>query len=144
MSWTDKYISPPIPFVARGRGFSGCDCGGLVLLILREEFGITARDTELEYEASHFERMTHEKRAVLDSAIADAMQEWIPIPQGDERVGDMAVFAPKGIPSHVGLVIGRGRMIHMEQDAGQSCLATIHGLEWGSIFKGYYRHAKMF
>ena len=104
-SWTDKYISPPIPFVPRGRGFSGCDCGGLVLLVLKEEFGVVARDTEMEYEAAHFERMTHAKRAVLEEAIGDAMREWCPVGRDEVRPGDMAVFAPKGVPSHVGVVV---------------------------------------
>ena len=46
MSWSDKYVSPPIPFKPRGRDFSGCDCGGLVLLALKDHFGIEARDVE--------------------------------------------------------------------------------------------------
>lgn len=143
-SWSDKYISPPIPFVPCGRDFSGCDCGGLVLLVLREEFGIVALDAEREYEAAHFERMTHDKRKVLEQAIDEAMREWVPIEREEAQAGDMATFAPKGVPCHVGVVIVPGRMLHMEQEAGQSSLADIHGLKWGSSFAGYYRHAKMF
>lgn len=144
MNWSDKYISPPIPFKPRGRDFSGCDCGGLVLLVLKDHFGVTARDTEKEYEDGHFERMTRDNRQILEGAIEDAMQEWVPVAREDVKPGDMAVFAPRGVPCHVGVVVSPGRMLHVDQCEGQTCLADIHGLKWGGSFQGYYRHAKMF
>ena len=144
MSWSDKYISPPIPFKPRGRDFSGCDCGGLVLLVLKDHFDIEARDTEKEYEDGNFGRPTQAKLSSLGSAIDNALgDEWHPVSRENSRPGDLVIFAPRGIPCHVGLVVSPGKMIHVEEGSGQSMLSDIHGIEWGSKVKGYYRHAKM-
>lgn len=52
MQWHEKYIG--IPFENGGRSFLGCDCGGLVLLMLKTERGIHAKDMLEVYERQEF------------------------------------------------------------------------------------------
>ena len=63
MQWHEKYIG--IPFENGGRSFLGCDCGGLVLLMLKTERGINAKDMLEVYERQELhtrdgqERLSH-------------------------------------------------------------------------------------
>lgn len=140
MAWTDKYIG--IPFAENGRDFDGCDCGGLVLLALRTERGIVARDFGAEYTAAEFRG--REGRRHLEALIAECAREF---PRVDApRPLDVLRFAVGGAICHVGLYVdglGGGRMLHVEETGGAARLEYINGLHWNRRLREIRRHERL-
>lgn len=140
MAWTDKYIG--IPFMAGGRDFDGCDCGGLVLLALRTEKNIVARDFGAEYSAAEFRGRAG--RARLAAVITEYAREFpcVNMP----RPLDVLRFSVGGAVCHVGLYVdgmGGGRMLHVEETGGTARLEYINGLHWGRRLREIRRHERL-
>lgn len=55
------------------------------------------------------------------------------------RMLDIVVFNLAGKPSHVGVCIGRGRFIHVEE-GGRSRIEMLSSSLWSSRIEGYYRY----
>lgn len=139
---TNKFIS--IPFKEKGRDFYGCDCWGLGWLILKEEAGIVIE--------SHDELYRH----TLDPDIPknfrrDAEKNWVslyssaeecraaPLSARREKKYDFVLLRQRGLPSHVGIVVRPGVMIHMQSQS--NCEVTSYlGLRWQCQIMGFYRH----
>lgn len=105
-SWSNRYVG--IPFADGGRDRSGLDCWGLCLLVLREQFGIDARDYEYESAVGSTEAI----RQIFE----DELSNWdiVEVP----RVGDVICIRWKGAPVHFGIVSEKGRFIHSKQGVG--------------------------
>jgi cell wall-associated NlpC family hydrolase len=75
---------------------------------------------------------------------ADLMQaeaiRWIPVPAGQEKFGDAVLLYISGLPSHIGFVLGQGRMIHAQQKTFSVIANYRHDLDWRSRRKSFYRH----
>lgn len=117
--WTEKYLD--IPFVDRGASFKGCDCFGAVQLIYREECGInlpTYPGVASAMDVAAFRTIVREA----------AGPQWDDVEPGREQDFDVVLLS--GIievegrkasrPTHVGLVVQPGRLIHIEQGTGVS------------------------
>ena len=107
----NKYIK--IPFKSHGRDFDGCDCYGLVRLVLKEEYGINIPDF---WDYSH----ANDIKAVADlimnnKAIVASKKKEYP----DE--GDIVVFRHSGAVCHVGIFVGEGLVLHMLNSANANC-----------------------
>jgi len=108
--WVTSYIG--IPFVDLGRDRDGCDCWGLVRLVLDEISGLTLP----LWMASEVEAAA----AIGDQRISG---NWRPVDPGDERALDVVEmsgatriddrFAWGSI--HVGVIIGAGWLLHTER-----------------------------
>lgn len=104
MQWHEKYIG--IPFENGGRSFLGCDCGGLVLLMLKTERGIHAKDMLEVYERQELHTRDGQER--LSHMIGDSLSEWVLLPKGTEpkrwtwpytaTVGPIAIAPPWLMP----------------------------------------------
>jgi hypothetical protein len=111
--WTGDYVG--IPFVDLGRNRDGCDCWGLVRLILAEQAGL-ALPSLATSEADHA-GVQRELRLARRSA------EWRHILAGDERLLDVVeMVTPTRTdtgwdfpPLHVGVVAAPGWLIHVER-----------------------------
>lgn len=139
-AWTDKYIG--IPFVEGGRDFDGCDCGGLVLLALRTERGIVARDFGAEYTAAEFRGRAG--RAHLAAVITEYAREFPRVTA--PRPLDVLRFAVGGAVCHVGLYVdalGGGRMLHVEETGGTARLDYMRGPHWSTRLREIRRHARL-
>lgn len=120
----------PVPFVEKGRDFSGWDCYGLVHCAYREIYGVEL-PAYLEYDSTR-------EYEQLRSLIATAKPLWTPVK--DCQVGDVALFTISGQPIHVALVVDRRNALHAESKLG-TFLEPIRGVVWGKRLEGIYRYA---
>ena len=116
MRWTDKYIK--IPFKDRGNGFDGCDCWGLLRLILREELGVEISDHS-DVKAGD---LLAKVRKITKGSVEDS--EWQKIKPGQETTFDCVLMkghvrcdgAIRSVPVHIGCVTLPGKLIHIEKE----------------------------
>jgi cell wall-associated NlpC family hydrolase len=127
--WVKKYIG--IPFESSGRTMDGCDCYGLVRLVLRTEYGKELPELSGDYtdalNLAETAKLFAEKRPVLAA-------EKLPGPR--ERA--IVVIAEHGHPCHIGIVAGSGYILHTGRKTGSVCQRDTHPGLRGRI-EGYYR-----
>ena len=137
--WHEKYIG--IPFVNGGRSFAGCDCGGLILLMVQEERGIKALDMLDVYSLRDLHTRTGQ--AKLSEMIAESLAEWVPVSlTGSARPLDMALYRFNGLDCHCAAVVDARHIIHVEENR-PSRLAPLKMVGTGYKLVGLYRHAKL-
>lgn len=130
--WCNEYIH--IPFKEHGREPDGCDCWGLARVIYKEKLGIEL-PTLLDY------KNTKDSRAIAD-LYEEEHKEWENIPIGQEKEFDILVFKILGLPTHIGVVINKGMMIHCEYGSGTHITEYSKDIQWKKRLAGVYRHAK--
>jgi len=127
--WVKKYIG--IPFVSCGRTIEGCDCYGLVRLVLRGEYGIDLPSLSDDYtdalNVAETARLFAEQLPVLAAEKLDAPEE-----------GAVAVITERGAAAHIGVAAGGGYILHTGIKTGGVCQRETHPGLRGRI-KGYYR-----
>lgn len=139
MHWSDKYIG--IPFVEGGRDFSGCDCGGLVLLVLREECGIEARDF-VDYEVEDFKSLRGLIK--IGRGIDEVVSEDWALFGGKLKPFDLLRFRAGKAHCHVGIYVGANSFMHVQDGAGQiALLASLDDLTWGPRLFEQCRHKEL-
>lgn len=127
--WVKKYIG--IPFAWHGHAHSGCDCYGLVRLVMREQYGITV--PEYAYTDSQDD---------LREAFCIGLRHrdaWL---QDRVREGNVIVLSVHGQPLHCGLIVDSSDMLHASQGASV-CIERFDSLFWRSRHMGYFRHKDM-
>lgn len=113
--WWNQYVG--IPFKWRGSARDGCDCWGLVCLVMREQFGADlpallrrVRKTDVHVNAL----MEHTRKVELE----------------DLQPGDILHMRGLNHDSahdlHCGIVLPKGRVLHSEEGAG-SCVRRLTG-----------------
>lgn len=138
-NWTDAFIG--IPFREGGRDVSGCDCGGLVLLVLRELAGVHARDVAVDYGAEHFRGSTGRRR--LEAAIASALAEWRPVRPGEAlHPLDMLQFHIGDVKCHLALHVGPRTMLHVIHGS-DSIIDNPDRPMWSNRLVEVWRHAAL-
>jgi cell wall-associated NlpC family hydrolase len=160
-AWASDYIG--LPFLVRGRDARGCDCWGLVRLVLGERFGIEVPSYAGDYETiedhgrlaalvnkgisttetqRHRERegrapgAPRDPRCLYASVVHPA---WSEVDPGQECPGDVLLLRLRGLPIHVGLLVAKGWMLHTREATG-SVLERLDGLAWGRRVLGTYRY----
>ncbi|MDR0455947.1 MAG: C40 family peptidase [Treponema sp.] len=128
-AWVKNYIG--IPFVSNGRTMDGCDCYGLVRLVLRNEYGIELPELSNDYDnalnITATARLFAEKRPILAAE---------KLPQMQERA--VVVITEHGHPCHIGIACGGGYILHTGIKTGSVCQRATHPGLRGRI-EGYYR-----
>lgn len=131
MNWTDKYIG--IPFVSKGRTELGCDCYGLVRLILAVECGIMLNEYANGYS---------EANNVLDvqEAIRSNLAVVKPIQAEELQEFDIVLFKFKGAVCHMGIVVDPNtkRFIHVMRGR-DTHTASLDQLLYRRRIEGFYR-----
>jgi cell wall-associated NlpC family hydrolase len=129
-SWVEKYIG--LPFEERGRSSSGCDCWGLVRLILREEMGIEVADFSEHYQSTgEFKRVKF--------LIEKEAQQWKQIGADEVRLADLVLLRFREYPLHIGMALEPGLMIHTERGK-EAVIERYDQLKWINKIVGFYRH----
>jgi len=123
----NEYVG--IPYKAGGRDRDGCDCYGLVRLVLRERFGKEMPEYGecISHGADESYRLISD-----DMPLVDAFRPDVP------QAGDVVVLKMRGQPSHIGVYLGGGKMLHTlaEHD---SAIESVDGPKWVKRIEGYYR-----
>lgn len=128
-AWVSPYVG--LPFVDHGRG-PGYDCWGLVLLVLRERYGVEAPDFGGSYSS------TRDIDGVPAAfAAGEALPEWSRVDAPAE--GDVVVILVAGKPMHCGVVVGANTMLHARPKTG-SVVERYDRPHWGRRVEGFYRH----
>lgn len=130
--WSAPYVG--LPWHEKGRDQAGVSCWGLVLLAYRERFGIELPPYDDRFACSS---EAIEIAAIVAGATASA--PWRRVPAEDAREMDVAVLRRCGIDSHVGLIAGPWRMLHIVN--GQpSCIVSLRESRWEHRLTAIYRH----
>ena len=138
-AWVGSWIG--LPFRLGGRGPADFDCWGLARAVLAAEFGIDAPAYERGYPEDARDR------AALADLVSHGMPGWRPIAEGDaarsgigERPGDLILMRHGRHACHIGMVVARGTMLHIEEGTDSS-LDRYDGPRWRRRLAGIYRHA---
>jgi len=126
--WVKKYIG--IPFVSNGRTMNGCDCYGLIRLVLLNEYGIELPELSDNYNDA---RNVNETAKLFTENIPVLTSEKLSKPQ--EKA--VAVITEYGKPCHVGIAAGGGFILHTSAKTGCVCQRESHPALRGRL-EGYY------
>ena len=119
MEWVHDYMG--IPFKARGRDIHGCDCWGLVRLVLWDKRGVILPDYD-SYDIPTSPQAAHQ----LTTAAKDGTWQEVSKP----RALDVAVMtsvvrgmdgALQRTPVHVGVMVSANHVLHLEDGVGVLC-----------------------
>ncbi len=106
LSVFDRYVG--IPYHDRGRSLVGIDCYGLVCLVYRELRGI-----ELPSYAEGY--VTASDRRAIAQLVAGGLSDWQPVAVGEERPFDGCLMREGARPTHIGLVVSPGLVLHVDR-----------------------------
>jgi len=127
--WVKKYIG--IPFASNGRSMDGCDCYGLVRLVLRNEYGVDLPELSDNYAdaqcVSETSRLFARHLPVLAAEKIGAAEEKA-----------VAAITLHGVIAHIGIAAGGGYILHTGIKTGSICQRETHPGLRGRI-EGYYR-----
>jgi cell wall-associated NlpC family hydrolase len=132
-AWIARYVG--IPYKVNGRDLDGCDCYGLLALVLWREFHCYVPPVE-PYPARPAEAADVSARAVEDDRV------WLPKMYADPEPGDALLFRLAGLPIHCGVYVGEGRFLHTQE----RCNAVVERLDgpiWRRRLHAVYRHRDM-
>ncbi|MFN0133437.1 MAG: host specificity factor TipJ family phage tail protein [Phycisphaerales bacterium] len=128
-SWVGSYVG--LPFLEHGRDRGGVDCWGLLRLVYAERYGI--------FLPSHHDGYAGTDDAPGITAVLDAELglgvRWRPRGPG-VRLGDALLFHVAGVP-HVGVAVGRGRMLHCRRGS-DSCVERFDVGTWSPRLGGAF------
>lgn len=137
-AWANAYIG--IPYVDRGRDRVGCDCWGLVRLVLMEQFAIALESLHEDYPSSA-------DTGATARLIAGHLSPWIPVKTPDWQVsspqaGDGILMRRMMRDCHTGIFVGPRHFIHAEEKIGVVLAELGQGRD-ARRWTGIYRHEKL-
>ena len=123
-----RYIG--VPFVPLGRDMTGCDCWGLVRLFYQNELNIELPSYVYDesFNPEELNELAEKEKAA-----------WAKVPLGEEKVGDVILL--RLLNPHVGIVLKRGTMVHIEKGI-DSCVEKYNSSLWKKRIRGIYRYGK--
>jgi cell wall-associated NlpC family hydrolase len=136
-NWTKEYVG--IPFKDKGRGHEGVDCWGLCRLIWEDRFGLSLPD----YLGTYGKSIDSKDVSRVISYNGPNSGSWNKIEKGKEVIGDGVLLRIGGFPTHIGLVLSPGWMIHCI-NGKDSALERYDTMGWRHKVVGFYRHEKLF
>ncbi|MFA4904478.1 MAG: NlpC/P60 family protein [Desulfobaccales bacterium] len=118
-----------VPFKDLGRDWSGWNCWGLIGVAYRE-----LKDLELP----DFNRLAALQYREAEPEFAAFRESFRKVSPGRAEPVDIILF--RGEPCHVGLVVKKGLMLHVEKGIA-TCVEPYDAGVWPHRLLGVYRHA---
>jgi lipoprotein Spr len=131
--WARAYVG--IPYRPGGRDRSGCDCFGLLALVLRERFGLRVPDPAIP-------------PGPMDDTAALAVEYlrqslcWREVGLAAAEPGDALSLRVCGLPVHCGVVVEPGRFLHTMAGTN-AVLERYTGPAWLPRIAGVYRYREV-
>ncbi len=135
--WTLQYVG--IPFRSHGRDRSGCDCYGLVRLVLAEQFAVAVPSYAGDYPDA---LECAEVAALICRCLFPALPGEGGLWRAVANPGPATVILLRiaGEPWHVGLVVVERWFLHVRPGT-DSCLERYDSIRWRRRIAGFYRYA---
>lgn len=130
MNGFDRFVG--VPYLDRGRTMAGCDCWGLVRLVLAELGGLQLPSYVEDY-------VTAADARAIDGLIAGELEPWAMIAAGHEKPFDAVLMREGRFARHIGLVVAPGRLLHVE-DGGTSVIEPYRHGHIKARLLGFYRY----
>ena len=130
MSSFDRYVG--IPYLDRGRGICGLDCYGLVCLVYRELRGIDLPSYAEGY-------VTAADRRAIARLVAGGLSDWAVVKPGAEQAFDGCLMREGAHPTHIGLVVAPGQVLHIERGQTSRIQRYRDGMLAARVI-GFYRY----
>lgn len=127
----NRYVG--LPYVAHGVDRSGVDCWGLVRLVYAEHFGI-----EVTGGPDHYD--PRDPRQVADIMAGPYREGWTET--ADPQPGDIVLLRILRYPSHVGILVRPGLMLHARDDHAV-VVESLDRSPWKHRIVGYFRHERL-
>lgn len=132
-----KYMK--IPFKSHGKDFSGCDCGGLVWLVYKNELGIELPDWTDLYSGTRIENSLE----LCETVSTMLGENGIEVPFSEIRPFDVVAFNIAGTPIHVGVVTTKRIFMHTMQGRTRVEQVRFDNPQWRNRLTGCFRHEAM-
>lgn len=120
--WVESYLS--IPFKRKGLDRNGCDCSGLVRLVLIEKCGIEVPDYGWVDASAHRAISEALRQALVDDV-------WVPVPIEEAAPFDLVPMSGlvrrqdgsvEVAEEHIGIMVSTSHVLHTVTTAGPSCV----------------------
>ena len=125
-----KYIG--IPFKPHGRDRNGYDCIGLVLDVLKNEYGKDVPDV-WKYDDPHSIEVA--QTFMVEAVIANTnLSKW---KRCNPKAGAVVLFRIAGTIRHIGIMIDEKRFLHTMERV-ETCIESVDGPAWEKRVEGFY------
>lgn len=116
--WVDSYIS--IPFEHAGRTHAGCDCWGLVRLVLQEQASLKIEEYAGMSGLTVLRTALAIRRAMSSETWrpTTAVEPFVCVPM---LAGEVVGKKPVLLEMHVGIIVGGFWVLHTEEASGAVC-----------------------
>lgn len=131
--WVNEYVG--IPYEVKGNLRSGADCFGLIQMVYEDQFKIRLPGAILRNSPI---TSNEDAAAIIGSHRHDA--SWIGITRGHELPGDVILLRYRGLASHLGIVVGEGKMLHTLSGVGAVVESYVKG-RWSDKVEGIFRYS---
>jgi cell wall-associated NlpC family hydrolase len=143
-AWAERYIG--IPFVDLGRDREGCDCWGLVRLVLAEQAGVILPSLATGYVSENNAKGVSEQ---VETQRVSGL--WERIEAGSERAFDVVemLSAARGAdgwvygPLHVGVVVMSGWLLHIQRSHDTVLARYREDQSVSRRVQGFWRHHRL-
>jgi cell wall-associated NlpC family hydrolase len=133
--WVEKYIG--IPFLDEGRDPAvGMNCWSLFQHVCNVEGGMSVPD----YNGPLWYGRTKSDPRGITAAMYDYAEQFVPVEPGDERMFDGILLRVGGFPTHCGVIIEPGYMLHVEVGSDSVIEAYRESMMWRTRVAGFYRY----